>query len=331
MWVAGIVIFLGWTISVCLHEFGHAVVAYWGGDTSVKEKGYLTLNPLKYTDPQVSLLFPLIFLLMGGIALPGGAVYINHNRLRDRVWKSAVSAAGPVTNSLLVLLLAIPFQLGWIDLGNMGWFEGSLAFLILLQASAVVLNLLPIPSLDGYGIIEPWLPERIQNRLNKIGSYGLWIIFGLFLFVPAFSRAFWQFVLSITDLVGIPRSAIALGSDLFHAPITKLFLIVGLIGALWLLKQSGRTQGYRSIGSAGDRPVMRQNRRRSHVKSNRTPGWQLFPKDAGITPLRKQLLNLVKQRQETAEQLVALEKAKNPGKPERWYLEKIIYDLRRGR
>lgn len=71
---------LGWIISVCLHEFGHAIVAYWGGDTSVKDKGYLTLNPLKYTDINLSLTLPLIFLLMGGIPLPGAAVYINEEK-----------------------------------------------------------------------------------------------------------------------------------------------------------------------------------------------------------------------------------------------------------
>ncbi len=75
---------VGWIISVCLHEFGHAIVAYWGGDTSVKDKGYLTLNPLKYTNINLSLLLPLLFLLIGGIALPGAAVYIDTRRLRNR-------------------------------------------------------------------------------------------------------------------------------------------------------------------------------------------------------------------------------------------------------
>ena len=72
MWLAGLFVFGGWMISLCLHEFGHAIVAYFGGDTSVKDKGYLTLNPLNYTDPGLSLLLPMIFLVMGGIALPGG-------------------------------------------------------------------------------------------------------------------------------------------------------------------------------------------------------------------------------------------------------------------
>ncbi|MEO0540050.1 MAG: site-2 protease family protein, partial [Cyanobacteria bacterium P01_A01_bin.105] len=91
-----LVVFAGWVVSVCLHEFGHAVVAYWGGDTSVKDKGYLTLNPLKYTNPGLSFVMPLMFLLLGGIPLPGAAVYINQRQLRSRTWKSAVSAAGPI-------------------------------------------------------------------------------------------------------------------------------------------------------------------------------------------------------------------------------------------
>ena len=55
-------VLIGWIISLCLHEFSHALVAYWGGDTTVKDKGYLTLNPLKYTDPLMSIILPLVFL-----------------------------------------------------------------------------------------------------------------------------------------------------------------------------------------------------------------------------------------------------------------------------
>ena len=100
---------IGWIISVCLHEFGHAIVAYWGGDTSVKDKGYLRLNPLKYTDINLSLTLPLIFVLIGGIPLPGAAVYINH-RLRHRWWQSTVSAAVPISSAIFTLLLAPLFQ-----------------------------------------------------------------------------------------------------------------------------------------------------------------------------------------------------------------------------
>lgn len=239
MWLAGLFVFGGWMVSLCLHEFGHAVVAYFGGDTSVKDKGYLTLNPLNYTDPGLSLLMPMIFLVMGGIALPGGAVYIDHSKLRDRRWDSAVSAAGPFANAVVTVALAIPFWLGWVTVSPEDWLGQSLAFLIFLQIFAVVINLLPIPPLDGYGIIRPWLPQSLQQRLNKLGRYSFWFIFGVLWFVPAASRELFLFIYQIALSLKIPPEAIQLGSVLFTQPATKLALIFGFFGFLWLMKKKG--------------------------------------------------------------------------------------------
>ena len=68
-----VIVMGGWIVSVCLHEFAHAIVAYRGGDTSVRDKGYLTMNPLKYTDPMFSFVLPIIFL---PILAFGGSRYI---------------------------------------------------------------------------------------------------------------------------------------------------------------------------------------------------------------------------------------------------------------
>ncbi len=107
-----VVVLIGWIFSLCLHEFSHALVAYLGGDTTVKDKGYLTFNPLKYTHPVYSLLIPLIFLVLGGIGLPGGAVYIETWRLRSRNWMSAVSLAGPTANLILAIILGLALRFG---------------------------------------------------------------------------------------------------------------------------------------------------------------------------------------------------------------------------
>jgi Zn-dependent protease len=56
-----LVVIIGWIFSLCLHEFSHALAAYYGGDITVKDKGYLTFNPLKYTHPVYSLLLPMVF------------------------------------------------------------------------------------------------------------------------------------------------------------------------------------------------------------------------------------------------------------------------------
>ncbi|MBD1923860.1 tetratricopeptide repeat protein [Microcoleus sp. FACHB-831] len=218
---------VGWILSVCLHEFGHAVVAYWGGDTSVKDKGYLTLNPLKYIDPMGSIVLPVIFLAIGGIALPGAAVYIDKRRLRDRWWNSAVSAAGPIASILVTLLLAIPFLFGFAPQDSDGWIWPALAFLILLEIAAIILNLLPIPPLDGYGIIEPWLPEKTQLQLRKFGQYGIFFLFGLLWFVEDLNRIFWLGAYRSIANLDIPLDMVAKGAESFTA--SSKFLLLGVI------------------------------------------------------------------------------------------------------
>jgi Zn-dependent protease len=120
-----LVVLVGWVFFLCLHEFSHALVAYMGGDITVREKGYLTFNPLKYTHPIYSLLLPILFLVMGGIGLPGGAVYIETWRLRSKWWESAVSMAGPLSNLLLAAVLAGILQFAPIGAGGawpgLGW------------------------------------------------------------------------------------------------------------------------------------------------------------------------------------------------------------------
>jgi Zn-dependent protease len=192
-----------WVFSVCLHEFGHAIVAYYGGDTSVKEKGYLTLNPLKYTHPVYSLLMPVIFMMMGGIGLPGGAVYINDHLLRSRQWRAGVSLAGPAMNILLIGALWLPFGFGWIEQSRDNVAAYSLAFLIQLEISSVLLCLLPLPPLDGFRAISPWLPEETTERLLAQSQMFLWGLFLVLWYVPAANGLFWNVVFGISDALGI--------------------------------------------------------------------------------------------------------------------------------
>src|SRR2546422_2943000 len=188
----------GWITSLCIHEFGHAFVAYLGGDRSVAGAGYLTLNPLRYANVTMSLVLPIIFLLLGGIALPGGAVYINHSALRSRVWSSAVSIAGPVGTVLCGLLIAGVFfvapQQSWITQGNLNFFAG-LAMLGFFMALAAVLNLLPVPGLDGFGVIRPWLPYSVQFAAMRFSMLAIYGVFALLLFFAPVRSAFFDVVL----------------------------------------------------------------------------------------------------------------------------------------
>ena len=94
--VTGIVLLVlgGWAVSLCLHEFAHALVAYRSGDAAVRVRGYLTLDIRRYTNVGLTFVLPVLFLLLGGIPLPGGAVFINHGAIRSRAARSLVSFAG---------------------------------------------------------------------------------------------------------------------------------------------------------------------------------------------------------------------------------------------
>jgi Zn-dependent protease len=208
-----LIVLIGWVFSLCLHEFSHALVAYFGGDTSVREKGYLTFNPLKYTHPVYSLLLPLIFLILGGIGLPGGAVYIEKWRLRSKRWESAVSLAGPASNLLLAIILALVLQFRPASSGGI-W--PALAFLALLQVMALVLNLVPLPPLDGYGVISPYIPSDVRLRLDQAGNILILIFFFLLWYVPFVSDAFWSLVYWLVGVFGIPLQLAAQGLVLFQ-------------------------------------------------------------------------------------------------------------------
>jgi Zn-dependent protease len=195
-----IVVLIGWVFSLCLHEFSHALVAYHGGDTTVREKGYLSFNPLKYTHPMLSIVIPLVFLAMGGIGLPGGAVYIETWRIRDRRWLSAVSLAGPTANLLLAIVLGLVLRFGGIATTTVG---AGLAFLGTLQISAVLLNLIPIPPLDGFGAISSFLDPEFRAQMSRFGTYGILVLFLVFGYVPGVSNLFWQTVDKISALFGI--------------------------------------------------------------------------------------------------------------------------------
>ncbi|HTP00845.1 MAG TPA: site-2 protease family protein [Anaerolineales bacterium] len=206
------IVLVGWIFSLCLHEFSHARVAYSGGDTTVREKGYLTFNPLKYTHPIYSIVLPLVFLVMGGIGLPGGAVYIERWRLRSRGWMSAVSLAGPAANLVLAVLLGTVLRFAPTTAAGV-W--PGLAFLAYLQIWAVVLNLIPLPPFDGFGAIEPYLPMSLRSGVAQVSGMLPLVVFFLLWYVPFVYQGFTLLVSSIAQLIGIPLELAQAGLSSF--------------------------------------------------------------------------------------------------------------------
>lgn len=201
----------GWAVSLCLHEFGHAYVAYRSGDWSVQAKGYLTLDIRRYTDPLLSFVLPLIFLLIGGIPLPGGAVWIDHSAIRSRAAESAVSFAGPAANLGIGVLLALAVAVVEMPIGLLV----GLSCLAFVQVLAFLLNILPVPGLDGFGVLEPYLSYNARRIANQVRPWAPLALFAILIAVPAIARAFFAVGLGLFDLIGGDPYAAAVGFDEF--------------------------------------------------------------------------------------------------------------------
>jgi Zn-dependent protease len=221
--VVGVLIL--WIMSLCLHEYGHARVAYAGGDTTVEEKGYLSLNPLRYMNPMMSIIIPVIILMLGAIPLPGGAVYINTSLLRNRHWSAAMSAAGPLANLLLLFLVGLIIKAGVLPAGESDLptsLDQTLALFGYFMAFAFVVNMLPVPGLDGFGILEPYLPKSAQQFARSLGFMGIFLVVIVLFQVPEARSA----LVSITERfayqwAGIPPRDVFAGLHSFRAALGR--------------------------------------------------------------------------------------------------------------
>lgn len=211
-WAVRGVVFSGWVLSLCLHEFGHAATAFAGGDHTVADKGYLTLDPRKYAHIGLSLGLPIVFLLLGGIGLPGGAVWINHGLIRSPKLRSLMSFAGPFANITSAVLLAIPLRMGLFD--SRPALSMGLSFLALLQVSTALLNLIPIPGLDGFGVLSPFLPASVLRSAAQIRGYGFFLLFML-LSRTGLGNLLWDTSDYIGQAIGIPLQLAEFGRALF--------------------------------------------------------------------------------------------------------------------
>jgi Zn-dependent protease len=203
----------GWVTSVCVHEFAHAYLAFRAGDRSVEARGYLTLNPFKYTHPFLSIILPLIAIVGGGFALPGGAVYLHPHTFRSKAQRSLAAAAGPLTNIAFAVLLTALASSHEQSAHYRFWY--GLGFLGLLQVTAAVLNLVPVPGLDGYAIIEPYLDPETVRVGEKVKPWGLLVVIVLLFYATPVKNAFFDLVDAIFRGIG--------GSDLLHYVGYQLF------------------------------------------------------------------------------------------------------------
>ena len=182
-------------LSLALHEVAHGWVALQCGDTTARDLGRLSLNPIVHIDPIWTVIVPALTYFAGGF-LFGGAkpVPVDFRRLRHPLRDMAlVAIAGPLTN----LILAALFLVAWKAAVWGGHYpeeallprvlSGTLAF----NAILFVFNLIPIPPLDGSRIMTWLLPPGMRESYVSLERFGMILIIALLFFVPPFQRLYW--------------------------------------------------------------------------------------------------------------------------------------------
>lgn len=170
--------------AITLHEVGHGYMAYVLGDPTAKMMGRLSLNPIRHIDPVGTVILPLgLLLISGGTMMFGWAKPVpvdarNFKNLRRD--EALVSFAGPGANLLMAIFWAIFLGIGH----NMQTSGETLAnglsamaeYGVLINLFLMVLNLMPLPPLDGGHLVAAALPPRMAMNYNRIAPYGIPIL-----------------------------------------------------------------------------------------------------------------------------------------------------------
>ena len=198
-------------LAITLHEAAHGYVARYFGDPTADQAGRITLNPLRHIDPVGTLLVPASILALSALLGAGGILFgwakpvpVNFSRLRnpkaDMLW---VAAAGPFTNLLMALGWAILFRIALI--GEPGAYTLPLLKMadagMQINAVLMVLNLLPLPPLDGGRIAVSLLPHHLAWRFARLEPYGFPILLVL-LFTGVLGSILWPLIAGFRFLLG---------------------------------------------------------------------------------------------------------------------------------
>ena len=190
-------------MSVVIHEVSHGFVALALGDPTAKYQGRLTLNPFNHLDPVGSVLVPLIGYFAGGFIIGWAKpVPFNPYNLRPEKWglpaqagEALVAVAGPVSNIVIALIFGLLIRLGDGASFMNESFLSLASFVVLINITLAIFNLIPIPPLDGSKILFAVLPLKWQGIRNSLENSGLILVFiFIFLLWPVISPlAFYLF------------------------------------------------------------------------------------------------------------------------------------------
>ena len=166
--------------SVIIHEVSHGAVAYALGDSTAKDEGRLTLNPVNHLDPFGSILLPVITYLAGGFIF-GWAKPVPYNpyNLKKPRWLGKISpdalvgAAGPLSNIFLAVVFGFFIRFGSAYAFLPPAFFQIASFIVFLNLVLAIFNLVPIPPLDGSKVLFALLPGRVYEVERFMERYGI--------------------------------------------------------------------------------------------------------------------------------------------------------------
>jgi Zn-dependent protease len=174
-------------MSVVLHELSHGYVAEFMGDPTPRLQGRLTVNPLKHLDPFGSVIVPLITYIAGGFTF-GWAKPIEwnpYNVKNRRLGEFLISLAGPASNILIALVFGLVIRGAAPDFSPA--FLGISAYIVAINITLAIFNLIPIPPLDGSKIFFSILPAKYSHIRSGFERYSIFLVLILIFFL-------WRFV-----------------------------------------------------------------------------------------------------------------------------------------